>query len=174
MKEKIEDYLNESKEILELLQDVDIEKVVDILKNSDNIYIAGNGGSSATASHLANDFQKISKLKTYCLTDNTPLLTAWSNDTDYDIIFQPQLKLLASNSDTLIVLSGSGDSLNIFYAVSMAKSIGMNVIAFLGGDGGMIKEKFKDINIIHIPSDMQHAEDWHLVLGHILCMVIRK
>jgi len=173
MKDFITDYLHESKKCSESLrQNVDnILKIKDIIKKSPNIFICGNGGSSATASHFANDLQKICRLKAYCLSDNTPLLTAISNDESYSKIFINQLKLLAKTGDTIIILSGSGKSNNIKNIVPWAIDNNLNVVAFIGMDGGFFKNK-KKINLININTDMQHSEEWHLTLTHLITKLI--
>ena len=148
----------------------DIKKIVDIIKNSKNIYICGNGGSSSTASHLSQDLQKMCKLKSFCLTDSTPLITAWSNDVNYEVIFMKQLETLANKDDCLIILSGSGNSPNLFNAAAYANAIGMNTIAIVGMNGGRLLNNI-DLDVcLHIKTDMQHAEDCHMILSHIILM----
>ena len=114
-----------------------------------------------------NDLQKIGKLKSFCLTDNTPLITAWSNDENYDFIFVRELDILAEKGDTLLVISGSGKSTNILNAARWGLNNNLKVIALIGGDGGYIIRK-KGIHILHIPVDMLHVEDISVVFGHIL------
>ena len=177
LRNQIEQYLNESNiNNIKLIQQWEkIIEVVDIIKNSNAIYVCGNGGSASTASHFANDLQKICGKRAFCLTDNTPVITAFSNDSSYDYIFEYQLQTLASKGDTLIVISGSGDSENIYQAVIEALWKEMNIIAFIGMNGGKLMKHFTEgINYINIESDMLHSEDWHLTLCHLITHLIKE
>lgn len=183
MKNKITDYINRSRGDLATLLD-NSEKIKDITemlsvckKEKGTLFTCGNGGSSATASHLAQDFQKMCKIKTYCLTDSTPLVTAWSNDDDYSSIFVHQLSSLSKPGDVLMVLSGSGNSTNIIRAVLWALENNVKVVALIGKTGGDVKEIYKrvqkqkpelDMILLYVKTDMQHSEDLHLITGHIL------
>ena len=166
------DYLNELKGKINGIQeqyDV-IKESVEIIKQTDIVFICGNGGSSSTSSHIANDFQKMAKIKTICLSDNTPLITAYGNDEHYKYIFRRQLELLAKKEDTLIIISGSGNSENILEALSYAKKIGMKIICIVGMDGGKVKQLYKDSTLLHINADMQKSEELSLIIGHILTL----
>ena len=154
-------------------QEEKIIKIAKIVKDSKSVYTIGNGGSAATASHFANDLQKMCSLKAYCLIDNTPLLTAWSNDFGYALAIQKQLETLADKGDTLVVISGSGDSDNIVLASHIAENMELNIIGFVGMNGGRIKERYEKTTI-HIESDMLHSEDWHLTLCHIITKIIKE
>ena len=109
------------------------------------IFLAGNGGSSATASHFANDLGKAAKrsgrapIKAICLSDNTPWLTALANDEGYERVFAGQLENFAKSGDVLVLISASGNSPNLIRAVELARSRGVTTIAFLGFDGGALK-----------------------------------
>ena len=154
----------------------------DCKKNGNTLFFCGNGGSSSTASHLAQDFQKMCGIKTYCLSDSTPLVTAWSNDNCFSCIFEKQLEALLKPNDVLMVFSGSGNSKNIVHAVFYTLQNGAKVIALIGETGGKIKEIYEklkdessfDFTLLHIKSDMQHAEDWHLITGHLLLRLLEK
>ena len=177
LKNKIEQYLNESNiNNIKLIQQWDkIIEIADIIKNSNQVFLCGNGGSSSTASHFTNDLQKMCGLKAFCLTDNVPVITAYANDSSYDYIFEYQLQTLASKNDTLIVISGSGNSQNIYNAVIEAIWHDMNIITFVGMDGGkLMKNITEGINYVHIESDMQHSEDWHLTLCHLIVALIKR
>lgn len=169
-------YINDSIGCLYELrkQSDEIKEVADIIKNSNQIYVCGNGGSAATASHFANDIQKICRKRAYSLTDNTPIMTAWANDLNYDNIFMKQLENIATEDDTLIVISGSGNSPNLFNAVTYANSTGMNTIGFVGMDGGRLKKNVKLTKLIHVETDMLHSEDWHLTLCHLISYLIKN
>lgn len=154
-------------------QSKDIKKIINILMDSSQIFICGNGGSSSTASHFANDLQKICKLKVFSLTDNTPIVTAISNDISYDSIFVEQLKNLCKDNtvESIVLISGSGNSKNIIEAAKWGLKNHKEVITFIGMDGGEIK-KMRDVLKIHINSDMLHSEDWHLLLCHLITTCI--
>jgi D-sedoheptulose 7-phosphate isomerase len=114
------------------------------------VYIAGNGGSAATASHWANDLGKATKcagrgwIRVMCLSDNTPWLTALANDEGYERVFAGQLENFACPGDVLIVISASGNSPNLVEAVDLANERGMLTIALLGFDGGVLKDRVRE------------------------------
>jgi D-sedoheptulose 7-phosphate isomerase len=141
------------------------------------IFIAGNGGSAATASHLACDLAKTTlgkgatlptrRIKAIALTDNMPLVTAWGNDAGYECVFAEQLRNLANPGDILVVITASGNSSNIVRAVHAARELGVHTIGFLGFDGGAVKPLLDDSIIV----DSQHygyIEDAHSVLSHLV------
>lgn len=145
----------------------------DIFTENRNIFLAGNGGSAATASHMANDLMKgVAKkkrrgFKAIALSDNVPLITAIANDEDYADIFSSQLKELGAQKDLLIVFSCSGKSENIVRAIRRAKKIGMKTIAFLGMGGGKVK-KIADISLIVSSDEYAKIEDVHILLAHLI------
>lgn len=155
-----------------------INEIIEIIKNSKLIYLCGNGGSSANASHFANDLNKICNISAICLSDNTPILTAFANDIAYREVFSKQINrkfidIIGKDKVTLIVFSGSGNSKNIIDAVHHAKMLGINVIAFLGMSGGEIKQ-IKGVKFLHVPTSMLHSEDIHLILCHLIANLIGK
>ncbi len=132
------------------------------------VYIFGNGGSGATASHVSGDYLKtIRKIQLFCLNDNTTLTSALANDLCYEEIFREQLKNLLMPEDLVIGISGSGNSENILNAIDYANSVGVESIGFCGFDGG----KLKDLASVsmHIPIDnMEIIEDLHLSCFHAI------
>jgi D-sedoheptulose 7-phosphate isomerase len=145
------------REFSQLMMRVDLEAVVRIVtllraaRDEDaTIYIAGNGGSAATASHWANDLGKATKcagrgwIRVMCLSDNTPWLTALANDEGYDRVFAGQLENFACPGDVFIVISASGNSPNLVQAVDLANERGMVTIALLGFDGGILKDRVRE------------------------------
>ena len=136
------------------------------------IFIAGNGGSAATASHMANDLAKgIAEVggrgfRAIALSDNVPLITAIANDKSYDEIFAYQLSTLGQAGDVLIVISGSGNSANIVRAVEVAQHMQITTIALLGMGGGRAA-KMADISVIVPSDDYGPIEDIHMVLDHL-------
>jgi D-sedoheptulose 7-phosphate isomerase len=138
------------------------------------IYLCGNGGSAGNAIHLANDFlygvgtKKGVGMRVEALSANSAVLTCLANDIGYDQIYAEQLRVKADPGDVLIVLSGSGNSVNVVKAIEMGNAIGMRTFALLGFSGGKCKEIAQ--HPIHFAvEDMQIAEDLQLIVGHI-CM----
>jgi D-sedoheptulose 7-phosphate isomerase len=147
-------YLREFRQLMARV-DVDaIARIVALLRaardDAATIYLAGNGGSAATASHWANDLGKATKcagrgwIRVMCLSDNTPWLTALANDEGYDRVFAGQLENFACQGDVFIVISASGNSPNLVRAVDLANERGMITIALLGFDGGILKDRVRE------------------------------
>jgi len=149
-----------------------IEEILSKTKSQRNtIFIIGNGGSASTAEHMCNDFIKIANLKAIALT-NISIITAYGNDINYDSIFLEQLKKLMNKGDVVIGITGSGNSPNIVNALEYANQEG-TAIAFLGFNGGIIKDKIK--NTVHIKSDDYGIiEDLHLSLGHYFAQKLKE
>jgi D-sedoheptulose 7-phosphate isomerase len=137
------------------------------------IYIFGNGGSGASASHATGDFLKGAsfgldkRFKVICLNDNIPALMAIANDISWDAIFIEQLKNFLQPNDLVIGISGSGNSKNVVAAMEYAKEKKVETIAFCGFKGGKIKE-LADIHIHSKAMDMEIAEDVHMVVFNII------
>ena len=139
------------------------------------IYLAGNGGSSATASHFTNDLAKAAKrsdrlpIKAICLSDNTPWLTALANDEGYERVFAGQLENFARTGDVLVVISASGNSPNLVRAVELARSRGVITVGFLGFDGGVLKGLVDECVWIETEQGAYEiVEDSHSALCHML------
>lgn len=142
-----------------------------------SVWICGNGGSAANASHWANDFlypvakQGPRGVKIHALSANPSVLTCLGNDIGYDQVFSRQLTTFASPGDILIVLSGSGNSPNILESLKAARSIGMKSFAIVGFDGG--KAKTLADETIHVQTDdMQIAEDMQMAICHGLVQAL--
>lgn len=137
------------------------------------VFIIGNGGSGANASHLCEDlakctlrdFENQKRLKVLSLTDNTAGIMAWANDEGYDRIFVEQLKNLASPGDVLLAISGSGNSPNILKAVDWAKAHGMTTLGITGFSGGKLKP-LGHHNLHAEIDDMGIVESLHQVVFH--------
>lgn len=181
------DYLEKLVQGLEKLDKEIIEKIVDTLviamQNKKQIFIVGNGGSAATASHMACDLGKGTlkkihdpaeeRFRVISLTDNTPLLTALSNDVGYENIFSQQLSNLISRGDILIAISGSGNSENVVNAVKLAQEYKAIVIGVLGSDGGKIKS-MTDYCLIYNEKHYGRIEDAGSILSHLICSWIKE
>lgn len=155
-----------------------VDQVVSALMKANTtgntVYICGNGGSAATASHFGCDLAKRTKIdgqprfRVISLTDNNSLMTALSNDISYDEVFAEQLLPLVRQGDILIGISGSGNSRNVLRAVEVARAAKAITIGFSGYDGGKLKPMV-DISV-HVPSFcMPMVEDIHLMLEHAIC-----
>jgi D-sedoheptulose 7-phosphate isomerase len=153
------------------------ERLLEAYRAGAQVLIAGNGGSASTASHFACDLGKTvlganptlrsSRFRVVSLADNVALLTAWANDEGYDTVFAEQVKALGRAADVLVVISVSGNSLNILAALRAARERRMETIGLLGCDGGEAKELI-DHPIIVPCDDYGHVESAHLVLAHLL------
>jgi D-sedoheptulose 7-phosphate isomerase len=178
----VSDYVHSLRAVLEGLPMEDVLRVREVLlearRAEKTIFIVGNGGSAATASHMANDLNKGAivdgqpRFRALALTDNVPLLTAWSNDTAYDRVFVEQMANFFRRGDVLIAISGSGNSPNIIAAVEWARQAGGITIGLTGGTGGTLRP-LVDYGIVVPSSRMEQIEDVHLVLSHALCTSLR-
>lgn len=157
------------------------DRLADAYRDGKFVFIIGNGGSGANASHLCedlgkgtlSDFENQKRLKVMSLTDNTPYILAWGNDFGYDRVFVEQLKNFASPGDLLIAISGSGNSPNVISAIDYATKIGMLSVGVTGFDGGALRKKADDN--VHVPStDMGAVEAAHGVVFHYLLEVLHQ
>lgn len=153
------------------------DKLIDLKKNGHTVYLIGNGGSSATPSHSAGDWTKELRIKTICLTDNTPSVTAFANDTDYANIFKGQLETFLEEGDIVIGYSGSGNSPNVINAIEYAKSKENFTIGISGNynnkSGGKLVQ-MSDISIVANTKSMERIEDLHLIINHIIKEYIKS
>lgn len=170
---------------IETYQKLDLESVNTVLNileqarfDGKKIFICGNGGSAATASHFCCDFNKgvnDSKTDKYdfeCLSDNIPTMMAIANDIGYEEVFRFQLINKMEPGDILIGISGSGNSENIINAIKYANEIGGITIAIVGYDGGVIKE-IAQYNIHVKINNMQIVEDIHMILDHMMMSALK-
>ena len=143
------------------------------------IFIMGNGGSAATASHFALDLAKNTimpgapRLKAISLTDHVPLITAWSNDTAYEHIFEEQLANMIEPGDVVIGISASGNSLNVINALNLAKKSRAATIGLLGAKGGLIKT-IVDAYVLAPGQNIEQEEDAHMILAHLITRHMRE
>ena len=170
-------FLNRVCQEIERLDIREIEAMADAIyeryQTGRFVYIIGNGGSGANASHLCEDlakstvkdFENQKRLKVMSLTDNTPAILAWANDTSYDRIFVEQLKNFAEPGDLLIAISGSGNSPNVLRAVEWANEHGMTTFGVTGYSGGKLKQIAHDSLHCQL-DDMGIVESLHLVVFH--------
>lgn len=181
---KWNDYLAGLKTVLDKVDAAAVDAVVraiqDVHTNDKVIYVCGNGGSAATASHMVNDLVKAPADASGCrpiravgLSDCIPLMTALANDIEYNQMFSKQLEALGREGDLLIGISGSGNSGNVLEAAKVARAKGMKVIGMTGYSGG----KLKDLSDIHVnvPCNcMAQVEDVHLVIEHAFVEMLKE
>jgi D-sedoheptulose 7-phosphate isomerase len=143
-----------------------------------SVYVFGNGGSAALASHCACDLGKGTvvngnrRFRALALTDNVPLLTAWANDASYEDVFAEQLATLVHKRDVALAISGSGNSPNVLKGLQVAKDAEAFTIGLTGFQGGRMKA-LCDLCVI-VPSDnMQIIEDLHVCVNHAIFSAIR-
>lgn len=144
-----------------------MERIILLLSSANRIFIAGNGGSAALASHFACDLNKNTgkRFRAFCLTDNISMITALANDIGYNFIFSEQIKMFADIGDILILISASGNSENIVEAAKAANDKGMGIISFTGFDGGRLK-LMSSHNLHIVSSDYGVIESEHDRLMH--------
>jgi D-sedoheptulose 7-phosphate isomerase len=156
-----------------------IDRVYQILRGARDrgatVYIAGNGGSAATAAHWVNDLGKGAKesnrapLRVMSLSDNVSWLTALANDEGYERVFAGQLENFAKPRDVLVVLSASGNSANLLRAVELARARKLVTIGFLGFDGGALKSMVDEVLLLPTPKGAYGlVESGHDLLCHVL------
>lgn len=175
--DRVEDYLNGVAALLAGASRQEIRKAAELMldayRSCRQVFIMGNGGSAATASHLACDLQKTiglccdRKFRVMALTDNIPIMTAWANDFDYSDIFAQQLSTWVEPGDLVIAISAGGNSPNIIKAVELANEMGAVTIGLSGFDGGRLTQIARH-NILAPSDDMQHIEDAHMVFSHLI------
>src|SRR5271168_552894 len=173
----VSDYLARVCEEIQRLDPAQCEKVCELVEAAYDegrfVFIIGNGGSGANASHLCEDLAKCTlsdfecqrRLKVLSLTDNTAGIMAWANDEGYDRIFVEQLKNLASPGDLLLAISGSGNSPNILKAVAWANENGLSTVGITGFSGGILKS-LAHHNLHAAVDDMGIVESLHQVVFH--------
>ena len=178
---EIRSYFEKEKRTLDAISIEDVSLVMNVLEKARiegrKVFIMGNGGSAATASHFCCDFNKgisehqENKYKFICLNDNVPTMMAYANDRTYHDIFVEPLKNLLDAGDLVIGISGSGNSMNVVNALRYANENGAITVGLTGYDGGNVKKICK--YNIHIPiDDMQVTEDLHMVLDHCMMKIL--
>ena len=173
------DYLHSFESLLRQVDLNALERIVQHLRKARDsgatIYVAGNGGSAATASHWVNDLGKATKaagrgpMRVMSLSDNVSWLTALANDEGYERVFSGQLENFAREGDVFIVISASGNSPNLLRAVELASTRGVLTIGFLGFDGGALKDKVDECLWLRTEKGAYGlVESGHALLCHVL------
>lgn len=181
--EDIKLYLSEVRATLKRLPLDKIQDVIDVLQyarlTNKQVFIMGNGGSAATASHFACDLGKgtlmvgMPRFRVMALTDNMPLFSALANDNGYENVFAEQLAHFVQPGDVVIGISCSGNSANVLRAIELAHAARAVTIGFIGFDGGRLKD-LVDV-CVWVPNHcVEQVEDIHLLLEHLICTCLRK
>lgn len=181
--QRITNYVSQLQQTLNQLPNDRIVQVIDLLHSARlagrKIFIMGNGGSASTATHFVCDLAKNTRkegwphYKVIGLADNMAIFSAYANDEGYENVFAQQLANLVMPEDIVIGISASGHSKNVLNAMLLAKSQDATTIGFTGFDGGRLSSMV-DINI-HVNSNIiEHVEDIHLVLEHMIVKALRE
>ena len=160
-----------------------IDRIVSLLRQARSqrkqVFLFGNGGSAATASHLACDWSKGTnrqgrpRLRVVTLTDNVSLISAWANDSSYEEIFAQQLEDQIEPGDIAVGISASGRSPNVLNGLKVARAAGATTVGLTGFDGGELKNLVD--HCIIVPRDrIDQIEDVHLMLGHVIACCLRS
>jgi D-sedoheptulose 7-phosphate isomerase len=180
-------YLSDIRQCLSTLPVADVTRFIACLERAyeadRQIFIVGNGGSAATASHMACDLGKnlyppagaghVRRLRVSSLADNVSLITALANDRGYEHVFSDQLAIALQPGDLLIAISASGNSPNVLQALTYAREHGAATAALLGFDGGRARE-LVDVAVVIGSRDYGHVEDLHMILNHIVAAWLRQ
>jgi D-sedoheptulose 7-phosphate isomerase len=176
-------YFDRVRALISQIDIAEIEALIDVIIKTklkrNRIFVIGNGGSSALASHFTTDLGSGSVFRgqdypIISLVDNSPAITAAANDFGYDKIFSRQLKHLANSGDLLIIISSSGNSKNLLEAVKTARQLDMSVASILGFNGGklMAKSDFA-IHVKSMKGEYGQVEDVHSAILHSIAMQLR-
>lgn len=181
--DSINTYFTELEQMMQAISLPHLQRVLQILEEAYHhgrrIFIMGNGGSAATASHFALDLAKntimpgVPRLKAISLTDHVPLITAWSNDTAYEHIFAEQLANMIEPGDVTIGISTSGNSPNVLNALQLAKQTRAFTIGLLGAKGGKMKD-LVDAYVLAPGQNIEQEEDAHMILAHVITRHMRE
>jgi D-sedoheptulose 7-phosphate isomerase len=177
------EYLSGLRKTLDEINIEDVTRVVEVLldayRRGRTIFIIGNGGSAATASHMMCDLAKgcavegKPRIRALSLTDNVSIMTAISNDISYEKVFTEQLKVFLEEGDVVLGITASGNSPNILDAIRYAKEHGATTIGFIGFGGGKLKA-LVDVNVTVSSRNYGHVEDLHCVLEHLISQCLRQ
>jgi D-sedoheptulose 7-phosphate isomerase len=179
--EDINTYFDNLKKVIDLINVSQINNLMnlltDALHENKQIFIMGNGGSAATASHFVCDFNKglswnkQKRFKFICLNDNIPTMMAYANDIAYEDVFVEPLKNYFQKGDLIIGISGSGNSKNVLNAINWGNTNEGITIGLTGYNGGILKKTA--MHNVHINvDDMQITEDLHMVLDHCIMKIL--
>jgi len=171
---KVDEYVRGLSQVLGRLPTDRIEEFVALLRQAREggrcVFVFGNGGSAAAASHFACDIGKGTvqegkpRFKVVTLHD-IATFSAYANDYGYETVFAEPLRSLARPGDVAVGISASGNSENVLRAMEVARELGLVTVGITGYQGGRLKD-LVDLAIIVPSEDMQHIEDAHLAIIH--------
>jgi D-sedoheptulose 7-phosphate isomerase len=173
----ITEYFSQIKKTIDALPIGSIEEVIAILQearlNGRQVFVMGNGGSAATASHFVCDLAKSTRVpgwpnfRVIGLTDNMTIFSAYANDEGYETVFSEQLNNLVKEGDIVIGISASGNSINVLNGIDLANNRRAITIGFTGLTGGELRHM---VNVsVHVPTErVDQAEDFHLMIEHLI------
>ena len=190
--EFIDSYLRRTSDSIANLDHASIinfgKKIMETIEKNKTVFFVGNGGSASTASHYVNDLLTAytyeqsagrpftnKKAKAYSLTENTGVVSGLANDFNFENVFVNQLRTISEPGDLLVVISASGNSVNLLNAVKFANENGIFTVAIVGFDGGKVSQLAN--MVIHAKTnvgDYGPAEDVHLVINHVTTAFIRE
>lgn len=181
--DRVTEYLRDTERVIAELPTAAITSAIEVLlsarRQRRHVFLIGNGGSAATASHLANDLTKAAsvegrfRIRAIALTDNVPLITAWSNDSSYDDVFVEQLRGLMEPRDVVLAISASGNSPNVIRALEFGRLHGAVMIGWTGRSGGKMRS-LVDHCICAPSDDVGQIENAHMVLDHVFTVALRE
>jgi D-sedoheptulose 7-phosphate isomerase len=179
---RVANYLSSLQQTMNELPQEKIVGVIELLQaarlDGRQVFIMGNGGSASTATHFVCDLAKNTRkdglphFKVIGLTDNMALFSAYANDEGYENVFSQQLANLLLPGDIVIGISASGNSMNVLNAIAFAKTRNATTVGFTGFDGGQLAQMV-DLNVHANSSIIEHVEDIHLMLEHMIVKAIK-
>jgi D-sedoheptulose 7-phosphate isomerase len=167
-------------ELLKALDAVDLERVGQAIEwfrearaEGRQIFVCGNGGSAATATHFVTDmvkgasYSRPTRFRILALTESVPTITAYANDVDFESVFVEQLKNFAQSGDLVVGISGSGNSPNVLRAIEYANSVGCRTLGLTGREGGKLG-RLAQLEIRVPVEHMGRIEDAHMIVCHMI------
>lgn len=154
------------------------EIIIAALAQGKKILLCGNGGSAADAQHIAAEFvgrfqKERDALPAIALTADTSVITAIANDYGYERIFARQIQALGKQGDVFVAISTSGNSANVVLGAEAAREKGLRVVAFLGNDGGKLKD-LADVALVVPAQETPRIQEVHILIGHIVCRLVEE
>ncbi len=147
------------------------------MRQGGKLLLFGNGGSAADAQHIAGELvnrlygNKRMELPAIALTANSSVLTSIANDYDYSQIFSVQIRSLGKKGDVVLGITTSGNSPNVIEGIKSAKNLGLITIAFLGADGGKVKDMVDHFLLVPHRSTPR-VQEVHIIIAHLICQLI--
>lgn len=175
----VEKHFRQVNEGMTLLDGGEIEKVILALKmvrsQKGVVYIVGNGGSAATASHFANDLMKIAKVRAVCLNDMVPVVTAYGNDDGWGRMYANPLRKMLNGNDAVFGISCSGKSENVIEALRVGNDMGVITLGLTGMENNTAINVVAQIGLVHarVP-DIRVQEDLHMMVCHAMVRAIQE